>query len=367
MKIVTVVGARPQFVKAAAVSRLFRLSGWADEVLVHTGQHYDQRMSDVFFDELEIPAPDFHLGVGSGAHGAQTGRMLAAIEDVLQKQDCDCLLVYGDTNSTLAGALAAAKMHIPVVHVEAGLRSFNRRMPEEINRVVCDHVSDLLLAPTETAVNNLREEGISDERVKLVGDVMYDAALHGARLAEQHSRILDQCELSSKQYILATIHRAENVDDPARLREILNGICELAESSAVVLPLHPRTRQSIEKHKLLLSKPSHLNCVDPVGYLDMLMLERNAKLIVTDSGGVQKEAYFARVPCLTLREETEWTELVALGWNRLVTSGDLPSLARIAEDWTNASNHRETPADLYGGGHAAERICNELQRYQTPC
>ena len=300
MRIVTVVGARPQFVKAAVVSRALRQVGGVEEILVHTGQHYDANMSDVFFRELDVPTPDHHLGIGGGSHGAQTGQMLAALEGVLASARPDWMLVYGDTNSTLAGALAAAKLLVRIAHVEAGLRSFNRSMPEEVNRVLTDHVSDLLFAPTEAAVANLAREGIAGSGVRLVGDVMYDVALHFADRAHGHSRVLDRLGLLAGGYVLATVHRPANTDNPDRLRAIFAGLGEVAAEVPVVLPLHPRTRAAAERAGLP-DAVGGLTLTEPVGYLDMLTLERNACVVVTDSGGVQKEAFFSRVPCVTLR------------------------------------------------------------------
>jgi UDP-GlcNAc3NAcA epimerase len=370
MKVVSVVGARPQFIKAAVVSRALRAVEGLREVLVHTGQHYDDNMSRIFFEELEIPQPDYNLGIGGGTHGQNTGRMLEAVEAVLLKEKPDAVLVYGDTDSTLAGALAAVKLHIPVAHVEAGLkcprfgfatwgakvraveglfwgphrgeshggalRSFNRRMPEEINRVLTDHASDILFAPTEMAVKNLLREGIPEERVHLVGDVMYDAALLYGEKAERHSDVLTRLGLSPKGYVLATIHRADNTDSPERLRVILEALAEVNRWVPVVFPVHPRTRERIKRFGLD-SALEVLVVTDPVVYLDMIKLEKNAQLIVTDSGGVQKEAFFYRVPCVTLREETEWVELVSAGWNTLcppldkaqVTQTILESLGRV--------------------------------------
>lgn len=354
---VTVVGARPQFIKAATVSRVLRSAPGVREILVHTGQHYDENMSAVFFTELEIPSPDYHLGVASGTHGAQTGRMLEAIERVLLAEKPDWALVYGDTNSTLAGALAAVKLHIPVAHVEAGLRSFNRRMPEEINRVLVDHASDLLFAPTRAAVENLCKEGLPETRIHLVGDVMYDAALYYRAKAERASRILQQLNLRPKEYILATVHRAENTDDPARLRVIIEGLRNAAKEMPVVMPLHPRTRAALEQAALYPEAVRYLRLINPVGYLDMVMLEQNARLIVTDSGGVQKEAFFCRVPCVTLREETEWVELVELGWNRLVSP---VSAVDVAAEIAMGLNIKGTEGMPYGDGHAANEIANCL-------
>jgi len=358
LKIVSVVGARPQFIKAAAVSRVLRSTEGVNEILVHTGQHYNANMSDVFFEELEIPRPDYNLGIGSGTHGAQTGKMLEAIEKVLMEEKPDWVLVYGDTNSTLAGALAAVKLHIPVAHVEAGLRSFNRRMPEEINRVLTDHASDLLFAPTKTAVENLRHEGIPEERIKLVGDVMYDAALYYAKKAERQSQILNKLGLNPKEYILATVHRAENTDDPVRLRVIFDAFCEIAREIKVVLPLHPRTREALIKSGMYDKVASCICLTEPVGYLDMVMLEKNARLIATDSGGVQKEAFFYRVPCVTLREETEWVELVELGWNFLARPISKETI--IAAIRYNYRNHDGSEYFPYGKGKSAEKILHFL-------
>jgi UDP-GlcNAc3NAcA epimerase len=359
MKIVTVVGARPQFIKAAAVSRVLRSAPGVQEVLVHTGQHYDENMSEIFFRELEIPEPDYNLGIGSGSHGAQTGRMLEAIEEVLLREKPDWVLVYGDTNSTLAGALAAVKLHIPVAHVEAGLRSFNRRMPEEINRVLTDHAADLLFAPTEVAVRNLRREGIPAERIHLVGDVMYDVAQYYGQKAEQRSGILEQLGVEPRGYILATVHRAENTDDPRRLRAIVGSLLEISREVPVIFPVHPRTRKAIEGNGLWNESAGNLRMITPVGYLDMIMLEKHARLIATDSGGVQKEAFFYRVPCVTLREDTEWVELVELGWNRLVPPTSVGSVVASILD-TLKSPRRGTEGLPYGDGHAAEKIVEIL-------
>lgn len=337
-KILTVVGARPQFVKAAAVSRALREAGDMREILVHTGQHFDEMMSDVFFRELDIPPPDEHFDIHGGGHGVMTGRMLEAVEGAILKHRPDWVLIYGDTNSTLAGALAAAKLHAPIAHVEAGLRSFNRRMPEEINRVVADHVSTLLLTPTRAANANLAAEGIV-KGVRHVGDVMCDALLHAMAKAREGSTILERLGLEDGAYALSTLHRAENVDDPARLASLLEALRREAAGRVVVMPLHPRTRQAMERAGL---KAEGLRCVDPVGYLDMARLLSGAALVLTDSGGLQKEAYFAGKPCVTLREETEWVETVEHGWNRLWTQ----------PDWTAP----RTPIADYGAGDAAQRV-----------
>jgi UDP-GlcNAc3NAcA epimerase len=358
MKLVTVIGARPQFIKAAAVTRVLQEQGGIEEILVHTGQHYDDNMSDVFFEELELPRPRYHLGIGSGPHGAQTGRMLEAVERVLVAERPDAVLVYGDTNSTLAGALAAAKLHLPVAHVEAGLRSFNRKMPEEINRVLTDHLSVWLFAPTEAAVANLVKEGIPAEQVHLVGDVMYDAALYYGSRARLDC--LDRLGVRPGSYVLTTIHRAENTDVPARLHGLFEGLSAVAAEVPVVLPLHPRTRAVLQRERLLETYGRWLRLCEPVGYLDMVTLEKHARLIATDSGGVQKEAFFYRVPCVTLREETEWVELVELGWNRLLPPRDAETVRRGVLAALAESQHAEPPAGLYGGGQAADRIAELL-------
>lgn len=338
MKVVTIVGARPQFIKASALSRVLRKRH--KEILVHTGQHYDYDMSGVFFDGLELPAPDVNLGVGSGGHGAQTGAMLRGIEEVLMAEKPDWVLIFGDTNSTLAGALAAAKLHLPVAHVEAGLRSFNRRMPEEINRVVADHLSELLLCPTSTAVANLAGEGIT-HNVHLIGDVMLDLLEWAkAKVLAQPPPILDRLALKKRQYLLATVHRSENTDDPARLANILNAFNDLNEQ--IVFPVHPRTRKTIAASNFSLQP--HVRLIDPVGYMEMVALTNSSRLVLTDSGGLQKEAFWLGVPCITLRDETEWVETVASGWNvlagsdrkkivRAVTAGATPAMAKpVFED-----------------------------------
>ena len=359
MTVITVVGARPQFIKAAAVSRALAANHGMDELLVHTGQHYDPGLSDVFFDELEIPAPSHHLGVGSGSHGAQTGQMLAAIEEVLLDTQPDWVLVYGDTNSTLAGAVAAAKLHIPIAHVEAGLRSFNRRMPEEINRVLTDHASTLLFTPTETADRHLAAEGIPPDRIRRVGDVMFDVARFFGAKAERERQILRQLDLEPDSYVLATVHRAENTDDPARLQVIFDALGALNTDTPVVLPLHPRTRAVLERTDRMAWASERVRFVDPVGYLDMMQLERHARLVATDSGGVQKEAYFAGTPCVTLRDETEWTELVELGWNRIAPPTDVASVTAQFQAALQAGPGAD--ARPYGDGNSAQRIVEALQ------
>lgn len=357
MHVMTIVGARPQFIKAAVVSRVLRGRAGVRESIVHTGQHYDQNMSDVFFTELDIPKPAVHLGVGSGGHGKQTGEMLAGLEKAMLELKPDWVLVYGDTNSTLADALAAAKLHIPIAHVEAGLRSFNRRMPEEINRVVADVLSTLLFVPTETGVRNLAAEGITKNVVR-TGDVMYDAALYyGDRAGD---KALQDAGVTAGQYVLCTVHRAENTDDPARLAGILDGVTRVASRLPVVLPLHPRTRNILKQQGG--GEPAGVKIVDPVPYLDMVALERSAAAVLTDSGGVQKEAYFYGVPCVTMRDETEWTETVEAGWNELVGA----EASRIERAVTRALAGKPAahPA-LYGDGHAGEQIADALQRHRV--
>ena len=349
MKIVTILGARPQFIKAAPISQA--LKNEFDELLVHTGQHYDFEMSKIFFDELDLKEPDINLGIQSTTHGDQTGKMLAGIEVVLLEHKPDFVLVYGDTNSTLAGALAAVKLHIPVFHVEAGLRSFNKSMPEEINRMLTDRVSDLLFCPTSNAVENLHAEGIK-QGVFLTGDVMCDAAIYNVELAESKSSIIESLDLTPGSYYLATVHRPANTDDQLNLESIFNAFGSLDMN--VVLPLHPRTRKALNEFNVPV--PEGVRAIDPVGYLDMLILEKNARVIITDSGGIQKEAYFLGVPCVTLREETEWVETVETGWNRLV--GADPE--QIVTAVQNAAVQEDQP-DLFGDGKAAEKIVDLIK------
>lgn len=348
LKIVTVLGARPQFVKAAPTSRALRLRH--DEIIIHTGQHYDLNMSDVFFNELGIPEPDISLGAGGGSHAQQTAKMLVGIEEILLAERPDWLLVYGDTNSTLAGALAAAKTHVPIAHVEAGLRSFNRHMPEEINRVVVDHVSTLLLCPSQTSADNLSAEGIT-EGVKIVGDVMADALIMAANLGSNVSLRLG---LNPSGYALATVHRAENTDDPSRLASIFRAFGAIEKP--ILLPMHPRTRGALDKQGL--SIPSNVYVCEPLGYVDMVTALRDAAFILTDSGGLQKEAYWLKVPCITLREETEWVETVESGWNRLVGATH-DAIVDAALSVERLDNHDV----LYGGdGHAAFRVVEALEQ-----
>ncbi|MGB9628758.1 MAG: non-hydrolyzing UDP-N-acetylglucosamine 2-epimerase [Thermodesulfobacteriota bacterium] len=374
MKIVTVIGARPQFIKAASVSRAIqkfnKRKKCVQEILIHTGQHYDYKMNQVFFKELELPKTKYHLEVGSNSHARQTGLILERIETILEKEKPNVVLVYGDTNSTLGGALASAKLSIPVAHVEAGLRSYNRKMPEEINRVLTDHLSTFLFCPTNQAVENLKKEGIKDGKervVKNVGDVMYDSILYYSKVAEEKSTILKDLGFDTKHetrvtdYYLATLHRAENTDDPKRLKSILKALNEIGKVVPVVLPLHPRTRKMMNVYQLSVMH-DRVRIIEPVSYLDMLELEKNAKLILTDSGGVQKEAYWFEVPCLTLRDETEWMETVRSGWNLLVGS----EADRIIEGINQVSRreHQGKTQNEFGRGNASEKIIDNLLKFR---
>ena len=338
MKIVSVVGARPQFIKCAPVSREIRKKH--TEILVHTGQHYDPEMSDIFFKELLIPRPDYHLDVGSGSHGQQTGDMLVRVEEILLHQKPDLVIVYGDTNTTLAGALAAAKLHIPVAHVEAGLRSFDRTMPEEINRVVTDHISDLLFCPTENAVKLLANEGIT-RGVHLVGDVMVDALEFNKEIAEKRSPILERLGITPDQYLVLTVHRPANTDSQEHMESIIGAVGEAG--MPVVFPVHPRTHKCLEAYGMGGRLPANIIVTEPLGYLDMLKLMRHASKILTDSGGIQKEAYLLGVPCITLRENTEWVETVKEGWNVLV-SADHDTIVNTI----NCFNPIKDRSDIFG-------------------
>lgn len=358
MKILTVIGARPQFIKAACVSRSIRETDDLSEVIVHTGQHFDDNMSAVFFSELDIPTPKHNLGISSGSHGQMTGRMLEGIEKVILAENPDWVLVFGDTNSTLAGALAAAKLHVPVAHVEAGLRSFNKRMPEEINRILTDSVSSLLLTPTDLATDNLRKEGISSDIVVQVGDVMYDAALYFGAKALKLGRGPHSFGLTEGSYLLATIHRQENTDDPARLAMIAGALAAVAKDMPVLLPLHPRTRKHLERHGLY-GQLVGVQVVEPLGYLDMAGLQKGAAVIATDSGGVQKEAFFQRVPCVTLRDETEWMELIQAGWNQLAPpTTDAENLAQVILSARGRAGKNISP---YGNGTTADAIVSTMR------
>ncbi|MBU0664998.1 MAG: UDP-N-acetylglucosamine 2-epimerase (non-hydrolyzing) [Proteobacteria bacterium] len=357
MKIITVLGARPQFIKASVVSHAIAQSGMLTEVVVHTGQHFDANMSDVFFSELGMVTPAYHLDIHGGTHGAMTGRMLAEVERVLLDEKPDAVLVYGDTNSTLAGALAAAKLHIPVAHVEAGLRSFNMAMPEEINRILTDRISRWLFTPTNVAAQHLAREGFTAEQIIPVGDVMYDVALHhGARVTAEGG-LLQRLGLRPKNYLLATIHRAENTDHSERLAAIVDALEVTAESLQVVWPLHPRTRAVLQQAGRLEDLSRRMTLIEPVGYLDMVQLEKYAALIATDSGGVQKEAFFYQVPCVTVRDETEWVELVEAGWNRLAPPTDASSLRQDISEALGSCGKSVKP---YGEGDAAQRIVKHL-------
>jgi len=355
MKILTILGARPQFIKAAAVSRAFAKVPEITELVVHTGQHFDSNMSGIFFDELEIPEPDYRLEINSLSHGAMTGRMMERIEEVILAENPDRVMVYGDTNSTLAGALAARKLQVDVIHIEAGLRSFDMAMPEEINRILTDRISSVLYCPTDTAVANLQREGFDDYecRIVLSGDVMEDAARYYAGLARERSTILSDLELAGESYLLCTLHRAENTNDPVRLGELVAGLNTLSENHTIVMPLHPRTKAALEKQKLTLN----VELIDPVGYLDMITLLAGASVVLTDSGGLQKEAYFFDSYCLTMRDQTEWVELVDHGFNVLV-GADQTKLVNEVERLINKPFLRTV--ELYGGGTAAAKIAADV-------
>lgn len=382
MKLVTIIGARPQIIKAAALSRAIKshFSDRIQEVIVHTGQHYDDNMSQVFFDELQIPRPDYNLHVGSASHGVQTARMTEGIEALLLKEQPDFIVLYGDTNSTLAGAVAAAKIHVPIVHIEAGLRSFNKSMPEEINRIVCDHCSTLLFTPTKAGLENLKREGFSikeggpstgsgtakptidNPKVYHCGDIMYDNSLHFANIAEEKTDIIQRLELVGKPFILSTIHRDSNTDHPERLGAIFDALIELSKENQIVLPLHPRTAKllktnlSNEKQSLVFSSPN-IKLIPPVSFLEMIALERHAQLVMTDSGGVQKEAYFFKKPGIILRPETEWVEIVQTG-NAILADADE---SRIMEAWQHFKNNPPTVfPEIFGDGHAAEFMLDKI-------
>ena len=374
MKLVTIIGARPQIIKAAALSRAIR-NHYADqiqEVIVHTGQHYDDNMSQVFFDELGIPHPDYNLHVGSASHGVQTARMTEGIEAILIKEQPDFIVLYGDTNSTLAGAVAAAKIHVPIVHIEAGLRSFNKSMPEEINRIVCDHCSTLLFTPTKAGLENLKCEGfpmenegpytIDNPKVYHCGDIMYDNSLHFANIAEEKTDIIQRLELAGKPFILATIHRDSNTDHPERLSAIFKALIQLSNENQIVLPLHPRTNKLLKTNlgealqKQIFDNPK-IKLIPPVSFLEMIALERHAQLVITDSGGVQKEAYFFKKPCIILRPETEWVEIVQTG-NAILADADKE---RIMQAWRHFESHPATDfPPIFGDGHAAEFMLDKI-------
>ena len=374
MKIVTVIGARPQIIKAAALSRAIKehFEKEVKEVIVHTGQHYDDNMSQVFFDELGIPAPNYNLGVGSASHGMQTAKMIEGIEEILLKEKPDYIVLYGDTNSTLAGAVAASKIHVPIVHIEAGLRSFNKSMPEEINRICCDHCSTLLFSPTATGYKNLVNEGfnpdskrrftIDNPGIYHCGDVMYDNSKHFANIADKKSQILDKEGLRGVDYVLCTIHRDNNTDQPERLNAIFKALLKISESKTVVLPLHPRTSKllNVNLEKLLFEKITNnpnIKILPPASFLDMIVLERHAQMVVTDSGGVQKEAFFFQKPCLILRTETEWKEIVECG-AAVITDADEERIIKSFNNYMENPPHKFP--EIFGDGKAAEFICKEM-------
>ena len=374
MKIVTIIGARPQIIKAAALSRAIKnhFSDRIQEVIVHTGQHYDDNMSQVFFDELGIPRPDYNLHVGSASHGVQTARMTEGIEEILMKEKPDFIVLYGDTNSTLAGAIAAAKIHVPIVHIEAGLRSFNKAMPEEINRIVCDHCSTLLFSPTLAGVENLKREGfpmdnngpytIDNPKVYHCGDIMYDNSLHFANIAEEKTQIISKLGIENKPFILATIHRDSNTDHPERLSAIFSALIQLSQECQIVLPLHPRTAKLLKTNlnsekQTQIFNSSSISLTPPVSFLEMIALERHAQLVMTDSGGVQKEAYFIKKPCIILRPETEWVEIVETG-NAILADADEN---RIMKAWKHFEANPPTDfPKIFGDGHAAEFMLEQM-------
>ena len=372
IKIVTIIGARPQIIKAAALSRAIKnhFSDKIKEIIVHTGQHYDENMSQVFFDELGIPAPDYNLGVGSGKHGEQTAKMIEGIEEILLKENPDYLVVYGDTNSTLAGAIAASKLHIPIVHIEAGLRSFNKAMPEEINRICCDHCSTMLFSPTATGYNNLIKEGFNPKNKKPFtadnpgiyhcGDVMYDNSLFFGKTTDNRQRTTDI--MQSDNYILCTIHRNNNTDEPGRLNSIIRALLRISKEKEIIIPLHPRTKKlldinlSPETYDELINN-ERIHIIPPASFLEMIDLEKNASIVITDSGGVQKEAYFFKKPCIIMRSETEWKEIVEVG-AAIITDADEE---RIINAYYHFRNTKELQyPEIFGDGKAAEFICNEL-------
>lgn len=376
MKIVTIIGARPQIIKAAALSRAIKnkFANQITEIIVHTGQHYDENMSQVFFDELGIPAPNYNLNVGSGSHGKQTATMISGIEEILLTEKPNAIVLYGDTNSTLAGAIAASKIHVPVVHIEAGLRSFNKAMPEEVNRIMCDHVSTLLFSPTSTGYNNLVKEGFNKDAQKPYnannpkiyhsGDVMYDNSLYFSEVAEQKTTVIAKHQLQKNNFILATIHRNNNTDEPKRLNALFSALYKISEENKVdvILPLHPRTAKLLEVNlnKDLLQKvksSSHFKITEPVSFLEMIALEKNCNIVMTDSGGVQKEAFYFEKPCVILRPETEWVELVECG-TAIITDANEQKIIEAYKTLTTKADLKFPK--LYGDGKAAEFICGEM-------
>ena len=376
MKIVTIIGARPQIIKAAALSRAIknRFAEQITEIIVHTGQHYDENMSQVFFDELGIPHPDYNLHVGSASHGVQTARMTEGIEEILLKENPDFIVLYGDTNSTLAGAVAAAKIHVPIVHIEAGLRSFNKVMPEEINRIACDHCSTLLFSPTLAGYENLKREGfpmdndgpytIDNPKVYHCGDIMYDNSLYFSSIASQKTDIIQRLGLEGKPFVLATIHRNANTDDPERLTAIFNSILRISKETVIVLPLHPRTSKLLktnvsEQLQEDIANNANLKLIEPVSFIEMIELERNAQLVMTDSGGVQKESYFFKKPCIILRPETEWVEIVETG-NAILADADETRIMNAWEHFKCQPNTSFPP--IFGDGHAAEFMLEQMMK-----
>jgi UDP-N-acetylglucosamine 2-epimerase len=351
MKIASIVGARPEFIQAYPVSQVLQKKH--NEILIHTGQHYDYKMSQTFFDELGLPDPHYNLEVGSGTHAVQTAQILIRLEEVLESENPDVVIIRGDTNSTLAAAVVASKLNIPLVHIEAGERSYNRRMPEEINRLVADSLSDLHLCASQAAVQRLAAEGFV-KTVRWVGDVMYDVMLHIKPIAQRKSNILNQLGLAEQQFSLVTIHRSDNTDDPRRLREIIRALNYINEP--IVFPIHPRTRKALEELNIQLNK--NILAIDPVGYFDMVSLEMNARLIATDSGGVQREAYFHGIPCLTLRDETEWVETVNVGWNIIVGA----NFDNITDSWFSFKPPQQQPA-IFGNGHAGSEIVTTIEKW----
>ena len=385
MKIVTIIGARPQIIKAAALSRAIKnyFSSQITEIIVHTGQHYDENMSQVFFDELGIPAPNYNLSVGSGSHGKQTATMINGIEEVLLQEKPHAIVLYGDTNSTLAGAIAASKIHVPIIHIEAGLRSFNKAMPEEVNRIMCDHISTLLFSPTNTGFQNLLKEGFkknpplpynaNNPKIYHSGDVMYDNSLFFSKVAEsilrqaQQPYILEKHQLTKNKFILATIHRNNNTDEPERLNALFKALYSLSEKHTldVILPLHPRTAKllSFNLNADLYTKiknSTHFKIIEPVSFLEMIALEKNCNIVMTDSGGVQKEAFYFEKPCVILRPETEWVELVECG-TAIIADANEAKIIEAYESLTSKSNLQFPP--LYGDGKTAEFICSEILKH----
>lgn len=379
IKIITIIGARPQIIKAAALSRAINnnFSKNITEIIVHTGQHYDENMSQVFFDELGIPQPDYNLKSGSGAHGVQTAAMIVGIEEILEKEKPNCIVLYGDTNSTLAGAIAASKIHVPVVHIEAGLRSFNKAMPEEINRIMCDHVSTLLFSPTKTGYDNLLNEGFKESntppftsdnpKIYHCGDVMYDNSLYFSKIAEQKTTVLEDNNLESGNFVLTTIHRNNNTDEPLRLNALFNAINKISIDNAIdfIIPLHPRTAKLLSQNldaKLHASikENKRIKLIAPVSFLEMIALEKNASMVITDSGGVQKEAFFFQKPCIILRSETEWVELVNCG-SAVIADADEDKIIASYNQFLNVNNLKY-PA-FFGDGKASEFICESMLKH----